>query len=72
VPVTSWIFQANPRRYDLRAAIDGGSDRNWAMNQGRREVSVGDRIYFWESGPKAQLVAVGHVASPVYERDDSD
>jgi hypothetical protein len=67
-----WLFQANPKRYDLRTAIATGTDRNWAMNQGRKEVSVGDRIYFWESGPDAQLVAVGHVASPVYERDESE
>ncbi len=64
-----WIFQANPKRYDLRAAIFGGSDRNWAMNQGRSIVSVGDRVFFWESGPEAKLVAVGHIASPVYEGD---
>lgn len=66
-----WIFQANPKLYDLRAALANGSDSNWSMNQGRKIVSVGDTVYFWESGQGAQLVAVGHVASPVYEREDS-
>jgi hypothetical protein len=50
-------------------AISGGTDRDFAMSQHRNLVSVGDRIFFWECGPKAKLVAVGHVTSPVYERD---
>ena len=66
-----WIFQANPKRYDISAAILKGTDRNWAMNQHRDLVSVGDRIFFWESGPDAKLMAVGRVASPVYQREES-
>jgi HJR/Mrr/RecB family endonuclease len=64
-----WIFQANPKRYDILAAISGGVDRDWSMNQGRKYVSPGDRVFFWESGSRARLVAVGRVTSPVYERE---
>jgi len=63
-----WIFQANPKRYDLAAALSRGVDRNWSMNQGRNIVSPGDRVFFWEAGAEARLLAVGHVTSPVYER----
>jgi hypothetical protein len=62
-----WIFQSNPKRFDVMAAISGDADRTFAMNQYRNLVSVGDRIFFWECGPKAKLVAVGHVTSPAYE-----
>ena len=67
-----WIFQANPKRYDLPAAIASGKDRNWAMNQGHHLVSPGDRVFFWVSGADARLVAVGHVISPVYDRGESE
>lgn len=67
-----WIFQANPKRYDISSAILKGSDRNWAMNQHRDLVSVGDRIFFWVSGPNAELMAVGRVASPIYQREGSE
>jgi hypothetical protein len=66
----NWLFQANPKLYDLAAAIREGTDRNWAMNQHRDLVSVDDRVFYWESGPDARLIAVGRVASPVYVRDD--
>jgi restriction system protein len=68
-----WLFQCNPRRYDLAAFLDGGgTNEDWAMNQGRNLVSPGDRVFFWQTGGKAQLLAIGQVASPVYERAGSD
>jgi restriction endonuclease Mrr len=65
-----WLFQCNPRRYDLQDAIKRGNDNNWAMNQHRDLVSPGDKVFFWETGPDACLRAVGSVTSPVYERGD--
>ncbi len=63
-----WLFQVNPKRYDLIAALEAGVDEWWAMNQGRKEVSPGDRVFFWNvgnAGENAALVAVGRVTSPV-------
>ena len=65
-----WIFQANPRLYNLLEAVKSGGDSNWAMNQGKNLVSPGDRVFFSESGPEARLVAIGQVISPVYEHLD--
>ncbi len=62
-----WLFQANPKRYDLIAALAAGVDEWWAMNQGRKEVSPGDRVFFWNAGENAALVAVGRITSPVRE-----
>jgi HJR/Mrr/RecB family endonuclease len=39
------------------------------MKQNRDLVAVGDRVFFWRSGTDAALTAVGHVISPVYERE---
>jgi EVE domain len=68
-----WLFQCNPKRYDVAALLERGDTRDdWAMNQGRKFVSPGDRVFFWQTGKNAQLLAVGRVTSPVYERSDNE
>jgi HJR/Mrr/RecB family endonuclease len=67
-----WLFQCNPRRYDLAAFLEGGgTSEDWAMNQGRNLVSPGDRVFFWQTGVNGQLLTIGQVMSPVYERPAS-
>jgi len=65
-----WVFQCNPKRYDLASELEKGiRTEDWSMNQHRELVSPGDCIYFWQTGSNARLLAVGHVESPVYERE---
>ena len=67
-----WLFQCNPKRYDLAPVIESGArESNWAMNQRRHLVSPGDRVFFWQTGPEARLLVVGYVTSPVYERENN-
>jgi HJR/Mrr/RecB family endonuclease len=67
-----WLFRCNPKRFDLEALLDGGAvTDDWAMNQHRQLVSPGDRVFFWQTGPNARLLAIGHITSPVYERENS-
>jgi hypothetical protein len=54
-----WLFQCNPRRYDLAAFLDsGGTHEDWSMNQGRNLVSPEDRVFFWQAGEEARLLAL--------------
>jgi hypothetical protein len=65
-----WVFQCNPKRYDLASELQKGiQTEDWSMNQHRELVSPGDRVFFWQAGSNARLLAVGHVDSPVYERE---
>jgi len=68
-----WLFQCNPKRWDLESVIesDPASQNDWAVNQGRKLISPDDRVFFWQTGRDARLLAVGHVTSPVFERDGS-
>jgi hypothetical protein len=67
-----WIFQCNPKRYDLALHLEKGTQTDgWAINQRRELASPGDRVFFWQTGPNARLLAIGHVNSPVYERESS-
>ena len=70
--MTVWMFQANPKRYDLLGAARSGFDDNWAMNQHRSEVTVGDKVYFFISGSEAGIYLVGRVVSPVYESNSAE
>ncbi len=69
---TAWMFQANPKRYDLLVAIAEASDDHWAMNQHRDHVSDGDRVWFFVSGAKASIYAVGRTASTAYRAEEGN
>ncbi len=63
----AWIFQANPDRYDLLAALEKASDDHWAANQNRQWIRPGDRVWFRITGKGdgsgAGIYAVGRVLS---------
>lgn len=66
-----WLFQCNPRRWDLASKLesDPASQDEWTVSQGRNLISPGDRLFFWQTGQEAALLALGHVTSPVFERE---
>jgi predicted Mrr-cat superfamily restriction endonuclease len=67
----AWVFQANPKRFDLLQALDAGSAETWSVNQHRRDIQPGDRVWFRVTGPAAGIYAVGRVASlPRKESDE--
>jgi hypothetical protein len=58
-----WIFQANPKYYDIDSAVRELSDQTWLVAQSRNEIHVGDRVYLWKSGPDAGIIAVASVVT---------
>jgi len=59
-----WIFQANPKMYDLLDRLKTGNpDPFWSATQHREEMSIGDKIYFRISGAKKGLYATGTIKS---------
>jgi len=59
----AWVFQANPKRFDLLQALRDGTAESWAVNQHRQDIQPGDRIWFRITGPEAGIYAVGRVTS---------
>jgi predicted Mrr-cat superfamily restriction endonuclease len=59
----AWVFQANPRRFDLLQALQGGGTEAWSVNQHRQDIQPGDRVWFRLTGPDAGIYAVGQVTS---------
>lgn len=68
---TQWMFQYNPKWYDLEASIKRRLTEDWTMFRHRDYVRVGQRIYFMRSGgEKAAITAVGRMSSLVYEKPE--
>jgi hypothetical protein len=67
----TWIFQANPSKYDIFHSLASEREELWNLNQHAREVNVGDRILIWISGQDAGIYAVGTVLTPAVTRSDS-
>lgn len=57
-----WLFQCNPKRWDLASILetDPVQQDEWSVGQGRNLVSPDDRVFFWQTGPDARLLAIGH------------
>jgi hypothetical protein len=58
-----WVFQANPSKYDVDAALAELSEIEWVVRQYATDVHVGDRVYLWKSGPDGGVIATAQVAT---------
>lgn len=59
--VRTWIFQSSPKKYDLRGLLVVHDTFQWLVKQHKTEISQGDLVYFWESGPTGGVLARGTV-----------
>lgn len=58
----TWIFQANPEIFDIRAALRQLTRTTWLVTRFKDEMRLGDRVYIWESGPEGGVVGVAEIA----------
>jgi 5-methylcytosine-specific restriction enzyme B len=70
-PVRTWIFQANPKYYDIDAALASLREMSWSVNQYKQSINAGDAVFLWRSGPEAGIVGAATVltAPAVMEQD---
>jgi hypothetical protein len=61
-----WIFQANPKRWDLITSLQRGGEAEWSVNQKREAMRIGDVIYYWQSGKDAGIYGIGKVLTTPY------
>lgn len=57
----SWIFQANPSRYDIVGALGSLTEMTWTINQYRHSIHEGDTAYIWMSGAAGGIVATATI-----------
>ena len=50
--MADWIFEGNPRHYDLEAAVASSRSQWWGTPHFRDQMAVGDRVWLQVVGPK--------------------
>jgi hypothetical protein len=67
-----WLFQANPRYYDLSAVLETahvGDQNGWVVTRYKDEMHGGDTVILWQSGREAGIYATGELSGEPYQRD---
>jgi predicted RNA-binding protein with PUA-like domain len=71
--MADWIFEGNPRHYDLTAAVDSSRERWWGTPHFRDQMAVGDRVWLQVVGPHDPgIYYVATIISPTYEHVASE
>jgi hypothetical protein len=66
--MADWIFEGNPRHYDLDAAVALSREQWWGTPHFRDQMAVGDRVWLQVVGPKDPgIYYVATITSPTYE-----
>jgi len=60
-PARTWIFQANPKLYDIDAALASMREMSWQVKQSKHSIKPGDAVFLWKSGAEAGIVAAATV-----------
>ncbi len=58
-----WLFQCNPKHYDLFRALREKDALRWNVNQYAKRIQIGDKAYLWISGSEGGIVASGTIQS---------
>ena len=68
----AWLFQANPRYYDISRAVRELDEMNWTVAQYQNQIAAGDRVYIWQSGSDGGVIAMGRILTDPEEMPDQE
>lgn len=67
-----WLFQANPKYYDLAAELENfrvGDEDSWSVKRYGDEMRAGDNVVLWQAGKDAGIYAIGQLLGAPYKSD---
>lgn len=64
--VKYWVFQGNPKVYDVVGALRDGAVKTWQVNQRKKDIHSGDKVIIWVTGESAGCYALATVMSEVH------
>src|SRR5690606_29889927 len=65
IAVNYWIFQGNPKIYDINKALKEGHLKSWKVAAHKDKIKQGDKIILWQTGVEAGCYAFAEVVSDV-------
>lgn len=68
---STWIFQANPKLYDIHDSLKLETRELWGCKQHKDKIRKDDRVLIWISGSKAGIYAVGTVLTDPSPQPDT-
>lgn len=67
-----WIFQGNPKIYDIKTALADNAIDTWAVKAHKDKIIEGDKVILWVTGKDSGCYALADVISDVYEGTDEE
>jgi MrcB-like, N-terminal domain/AAA domain (dynein-related subfamily)/EVE domain len=67
-----WIFQANPKIFDLSGALNELTELTWLVQQSKRDIRAGGQVFLWESGKNAGIVASARILEDPKEMEQNE
>jgi len=65
-----WIFQCNPKKFDLPAMLRREElETDWTVSAHRDNIRVGDKVIVWMTGPQAGCYALAEVTGESTSRE---
>lgn len=59
----TWIFQANPRIYDIEKAVKNIDDMSWPISRYKDRIRIGDKVFIWVAGKESGIIATAVITS---------
>jgi len=73
--ITTWIFQANPKEYDILNALSDEKLENkmhWYVGQHKKRIKQGHIALIWMSGKESGIYAVAQIMSDPIETEEDE
>ena len=73
--ITTWIFQANPKEYDILNALSDEKLENkmhWYVGQHKKRIKKGHVALIWMSGKESGIYAVAQIMSDPIETEEDE
>lgn len=65
-----WIFQGNPKVFDVVRYINEYSSHNWSVGSHNNKIKIGDKVILWVTGKNAGCYALAEITSELYQGTD--
>lgn len=66
----SWVFQANPKLFQIKEALQHITRLRWTIRKYRDKIKQGDRVFFWMSGAEAGCLGRGVIRTDPQEMEE--